>query len=212
MSAGNTPCPNRTLRALAPKLGTADATYAEPVSVRAGAVLWIASTVCFFTAEAIVAAAVPGYDYVTDYISMLGDPNSSPLAGLMNAAFIAQAITFPLGAWLVTRGTRLRNKLAVLTFATMNGLGNLLVASVHSGAGSVIHPIGASLAIAGGNLAALTGPAHRVTSAVLGGVGLLCLLLVALETPPVGLWERGSVYTIFGWQAYAAVRLLNHRS
>jgi hypothetical membrane protein len=200
------------LRALAPKLGTAYATYAESVSVRVGALLWIASTVCFFTAEAIVASAVPGYDYATDYISMLGDPNSSPRAGLMNAAFIAQAIAFPLGAWLVTRGSRLRITLAFLTFATINGLGNLLVASVHSGAGSVIHPIGASLAIAGGNLAALTGPAHRVTSVVLGGVGLLCLVLVALGTPLVGLWERGSVYTIFGWQAYAAVRLLNHRS
>jgi hypothetical membrane protein len=188
------------------------------VTVRVGALLWIAAAVGYFAAEAIAAAVLPGYSYALDYISTLGQPGSSPLAHLMNAAFVAQGVLFPAGAVLVAHRSRSRKALLFLSFAMLNGIGNLLVAAVHSGAGSSWHPVGAALAIVGGNAAVLTGAAalrpaiglrsHRAASVVLGILGLLCLLLVALGTSPVGLWERGSVYPIFIWQVFTAATLL----
>jgi hypothetical protein len=49
---------------------------------------------------------------------------------------------------------------------------------------------------------------HRAVSLVLGVVGLACLVVVASAVPPVGAWERGSVYTIYAWQTITAVAVL----
>jgi hypothetical membrane protein len=187
--------------------------------VRVGAWAWIVAALAYFLFEAIAAAAIePSYSYATDYISELGVPGRSPHAVLINAAFVTQAILFPAGALLVVRGGAATRASWFLAFAVLNGLGNLLVATVHSGAGSKWHVAGAVLAIAGGNAAVLAGSAalrragasraYRVVSVVLGILGLLCLLAVALDTShtvlPIGIWERGSVYPIFIWQTVTA--------
>lgn len=195
--------------------------YSGGVTARIGALLWIVSAVGYFVAEAIAAAALDTYGYGADYVSTLGDPQRSPHAVWMNAAFVVQALAFPVGGWLMTRAAQTRKALPFLSLAVCNGAGNLLVAAVHSGSDSPWHAAGAALALVGGNAAVLAGaevlrgelatPAYRVVSMALGMFGLLCLLAVALELSPIGAWERGSIYPIYVWQVTTAVLLLAHR-
>jgi hypothetical membrane protein len=192
-----------------------------------GALAWIVAATGYFVFEAVAAAAVePAYGYATDYISSLGVPRRSPHAVLINGAFVTQAVLFPAGAALVVRGVAARKASWFLALAVVNGLGNVLVATVHSGTESKWHVAGAILAIAGGNAAVLVGSsilrragasrAYRAVSVVLGAVGLLCLLALAVDTShavlPVGIWERGSVYSIFVWQAISAGYLVGSRA
>lgn len=147
------------------------------------------------------------YHYARDYISDLGRPDVSPHAALMNGAFLVQAVAFPVGAFFIAMT---RKMVPFLIFAVLNGIGNAVVAVVHSGAGAPAHAIGAVLAIVGGNAAIL---AHGVltrsrASLLVGGVGLATFALFALGLPPVGGWERASVYAIYGWQAATGAMLL----
>ncbi len=188
-------------------------------ALRIGAGAWIVAALGYFVAEAVAAAAVPDYSYATDYISLLGEPARSPHADLMNVAFVAQAVLFPAGAVLVVVGTGARKALPFLCFALLNGIGNGLIAVVHSGSGSLLHVAGAALAIVGGNAAILaaapilrrTGasPSLLAVSITLGALGLLCAAAVAFAVPPIGVWERASVYSIFGWQTLCALYLAN---
>ncbi|BCI54083.1 hypothetical protein NIIDNTM18_33610 [Mycolicibacterium litorale] len=179
---------------------------------RAAATAWILGAAAYLTAEALAAAAYrPSYSYVDDYISDLGVPGR-PLAALMNAAFMVQGGLLLVGAVLAT-GLRCR---LLVTFAAANAVGNLLVATVHAGDGA-IHLVGAALAIAGGNAAALAGVSlhpgrrYRLICRLLGGAGLVSLaVLVAqawagVEVAPAPVWERASVYPILAWQVCAAV-------
>lgn len=177
------------------------------MGTRAGAVAWIASAVGYVVVETVAAAAIPGYDYARDYISDLGRPDISPRAALMNAAFVAQAVAFPLGAFLVARP---RKAVPFKVFALANGVGNLLVATVHSGTGAPAHAVGAALAVVGGNAAILAfGVAQRSRASVVAGVvGLLTFGLFALGVHPVGAWERASVYAIYLWQAVGGVLII----
>jgi hypothetical membrane protein len=185
------------------------------VTARVGALLWIIAAVAYFVIEAVAAAALTDYRYLTDYVSTLGIPGVSPDAQLMNCAFLTQGVAFPLGALLVVRGTRARKSLPFLALTMVNGVGNLVVAAVHSGAGSVLHVLAAGFAITSGNAAVLVGSAmfrrpgvHFVSSMALGVLGLSCAVALAAGATPVGLWERGSVYPIFIWQACTACCLL----
>jgi hypothetical membrane protein len=178
------------------------------VRTRIGAIAWIASALCYVAIEAAAAAAMgPGYEYARDYVSDLGRPGVSPHAALMNGAFVVQAIAFPLGAVLLLRA---RKALWVLGFAVLNGVGNVLVAVVHSGSGAPAHAVGAVLAVVGGNAAILAYgvAAGSRTSLVVGVVGLVAFGIFAAGVPPVGAWERVSVYAIYGWQAVTGLLLL----
>lgn len=179
---------------------------------RPAATAWIVGAAAYLTAEALAAAAYrPDYSYVGDYISDLGVPGQ-PLAWLMNAGFVAQGGLFLLGALLVAG---LRRRLLV-AFAAANGIGNLLVATVHAGGGG-LHLVGAALAIVGGNAAAIAGASlhpgvrYRRNSRLLGGAGLVSVAvltaqaLAGFEVLPAPVWERASVYSILAWQVYAAV-------
>lgn len=196
-------------------------TFWNTVSAKGGlaALLWLLAAAGYLAAEASAAVALPGYRYGTDYISTLGDPTVSPQASLMNAAFAFQGVCFAVAAALfATAAPRSRNRLWFLVFAGANGIGNVLIAVVHSGQGNPWHVIGAVLAIVGGNTAALAGSgllastAYRATSITLGASGLLCLLAVGVGANPVGLWERGSVYPIFAWQILTALVLLRRQA
>jgi hypothetical membrane protein len=196
-------------------------TVRNTVSAKYGlaALLWLLGAAAYFAAEAFAVTALPGYGYGADYISTLGDPAVSPRAPLMNAAFALQGVCFAVAAALITtQAPRSRNRLWLLVFAIGNGIGNVLIAVVHSGQGNPWHVVGAVLAIAGGNGAALAGPAlltstpYRVASIALGALGLLCLLIVGIGAGQVGVWERGSVYPIFAWQILTAVMLLRRQT
>ncbi|KUI23049.1 hypothetical protein AU195_17380 [Mycobacterium sp. IS-1496] len=182
---------------------------------RAAATAWILGATAYLTAEAVTASAYrPSYSYAHDYISDLGVPGQ-PLAALMNAGFAVQGVLFLLGA-VLAGGSRHRTLTAC---AAANAVGNILVGTVPAGGGA-LHLVGATLAIVGGNAAALagaslfTGLAYRLTSCVLGGVGLLSLTVLAVhawtgvEVLPAPVWERASVYPILTWQVCAALAML----
>ncbi|WP_319451823.1 MULTISPECIES: DUF998 domain-containing protein [unclassified Mycobacterium] len=188
-------------------------------AVAAGATLWVVAAVWYFVAEAIAAAALPGYDYVVDYVSVLGAPYVSPRAALMNAAFVVQGLFFPAAAMLVMSRTGVRKSLPFLVFATLTGVGNVLVGVIPAGIGSDWHLAGAVLAIAGGSAAILTGTlvlwreiastTYMLASVALGATGLFSGTMLAVHALPIGLWERGGIYPILVWQtltAYAVCR------
>jgi hypothetical membrane protein len=185
---------------------------------RAAAAAWITGAVVYLSVEAAAAAAFrPGYHYAHNFISDLGVPGQ-PLATPMNVAFGVQGAMFLVGAVAAQR----RRAPLLVSFAAANAVGNLLVATVHAGAGP-LHVVGATLAIVGGNAAAIAGAGlrdgrgYRLTSRVLGTVGLLSTAaLVAqawsgIEVLPAPVWERAAVYPIFAWQLFAAAALLPAR-
>jgi hypothetical membrane protein len=194
---------------------------------KTGAMLWIVSAVGYFLFEAIAAVGfAQSYSYADDYISTLGVPGLSPLAPLMNAAFVMQALLFPAGAALLVASGRAPKAWVLLALTVPIAVGNVLVATVHSGpplgGGADWHGVGAFFAIAGGNAAALAGSsalrragasrAYRLASIALAVLGFACL--VALQFPaahaaiPVGAWERGAVYAVYAWQTVTGVYLL----
>jgi hypothetical membrane protein len=196
------------------------------------AACWLGAGIGYLVAEAVVAAAFrPEYSYVHDYISDLGRAIDSPLSPLMNFAFCLQGTGFLAGAVFAGRASGGRNLGLFVTLATANALGNILVGAFHSGSlaeadGTVwVHRAGAVLAIVAGNCAILAGSRilrnagaarwYRGTSVGLAVVGLLSLaILVAVSTAgallvlPEAVWERGSVYSIVGWQMFTAGYLL----
>lgn len=194
-----------------------------------GGVLWIAAALGFFLCEAIAAAAIPAYSYANNYISVLGVPAWSPRAVLMHIAFYVQAILFLAGAVLVVRGVQAGKAVLFLGLAATNAIGNILVGTVHTapaaGDGFDWHFLGAMLAIVGGNAAILAGSAvlwragglsaYRTVSVALAVLGFGCLVAIWIDKShavlPIGIWERGSVYSILIWQTYTGVYLITRR-
>ena len=189
------------------------------MTARAGALLWIASAVCYFVAEAVAAAALDTYGYATDYVSTLGDPQRSPHAAVMNAAFVTQALAFPA-----------RRVAGVPGRAQRAGPGCSCRSRCAMASAICLSPSCTADRVRRCTVSARLWPSsaetrrcwpdhrsfgrhspHRRTALVsiaLGVFGLLCLLAVAYELPPIGAWERGSVYAIYAWQVVTAVLLL----
>lgn len=197
-----------------------------------GAALWIVAAIGYLVLEAIAAAAFgPAYSYTRNYISDLGLPSGtlvhghpiySPRAYLMHGAFYLQGILFFLGASLIVGVPDNRRARGFLGAVATNAVGNIVVGSVHSG---TAHVAGAVLAIVGGNAANLLGAGvigplagwrrYRGLSKAIAALGLLCWAMLTINSAtattfllPDGAWERGSVYTITGWQLLTAACLL----
>ncbi|BCZ22170.1 DUF998 domain-containing protein [Mycobacterium senriense] len=197
-----------------------------------GAALWVVAAVSYLVLEAIAAGAFePAYSYARDYISDLGLPGGtlvhgrpiySPRAYLMHAAFYLQGILFLLGASLIVGVPDNRRARLFLGAVATNAVGNIVIGTVHGGA---VHVAGAVLAIAGGNAAILLGSGvigplaawrrYRGLSKAIAALGLLCLAMLMIKSAtattfllPDGAWERGSVYSITGWQLLTAACLL----
>ncbi|GAA1311862.1 DUF998 domain-containing protein [Saccharothrix xinjiangensis] len=207
------------------------------------AVLWASGGAWYLVSEAVAASAFPGYDYAHDYISDLGavrvDPLDerlvdSPLAEVMNLGFLHQGLFFLLGAVFAARALPAgRWRSVFLALAVVHAVGNGLVATFHSGqqatgAVAALHPVGAVMAILGGNLATLAAAlllrGHaaarfaRIAGFALATIGIASLLGLGLNTAsgaPVlfddGAWERGSVYAITTWQLVAAMAVFTTR-
>jgi hypothetical membrane protein len=201
------------------------------------AVLWALGSAWYLISEAVAASALPNYSYAHDYISDLGVVRegplderltASPLAEVMNLGFLHQGLLFLLGAVFVARALPAgRVRSAFLALAVVHAVGNGLVATFHSGqqaagdGAAVLHPIGAVMAILGGNLAtvaaALLLRRHAVarytciTCFALAGIGITSLLALGLNTAfgttvlfDDATWERASVYAITTWQLVTA--------
>ena len=197
--------------------------------------LWLLAGLLYLTSEAIAASAFAGYSYAKDYISDLGVPYTladgtvSPLAWLMNfGGFILDALLYGAAAVVAVSARRPRHRavMAFLVLAMIHTAGSILVGTVHSGPREIaagthhIHVIGAAMAIIGGNAASIVASrlaapgAYRRTSLTLGLFGLASLVTLEINrlsgTPilPEGLLERGSVYTITGWEILTGLTLL----
>ena len=190
-------------------------------------VVWVAGAASYLAAEAVAASGYQGYSYVEDYISDLGVPQGTTgtvgghVATVMNLGFVANGAAFLVAALLVTRAGPGRGHVPFVGLAAVHAVGNLLVAAVHSGGeDTVLHTLGAGLAIVGGNLAvAVAGLAattlgvprwYGAASTAAGVLGLVALtvLVVGPDGVPVGVAERSSVYTIIGWQLGTGAALL----
>jgi hypothetical protein len=200
-------------------------------ALTAAAVLWISAAVVFIAFEAVAAAAVPSYSYVAQYISVLGVPEWSPRASLMNSAFYLQAVLFLTGAVAAVHalGGQWRGAIFLL-LTTINAVGNVLVGFVHgfsplwNDGYDWLHRLGAFMAICGGNGAVIVGSAvvahavslrwYRPIGVLIGATGLATAALLqtydiwARDFVHIGLVERGSVYTIMIWQIFTGVVLL----
>lgn len=206
------------------------------------AALWIVAGIGYVILEAIAASGFRHhYSYAHNFISDLGVTRpgifqgrtiDSPLAYLMNTAFYLQGTLFLVGAVLVVEAFQIHRAGLFLTLATTNAVGNILVATVHTGplaqanGTTWLHDAGALLAIVGGNAAILAAspiirnvngpPWYRGVSAGLAVLGLLSFMMLVIESniaarniQLAGLWERCSVYTIIAWQMLTAACLLS---
>lgn len=167
----------------------------------------------YLVLEAVAAAAWhdPPYRYTFNYISDLGAAGS-PLAVVMNVAFLVQGTGFLVVGLVVAAHVRGPRRLLVAALASAHAVGNVLVAAFPSSSGSGFHLAGAVLAIAGGNLAAIAVGARWL--AVLPAIGLVSVLLLGrIGAGEIdGLWERGGVYSITAWEiAFGAVLLVRSR-
>jgi hypothetical membrane protein len=195
------------------------------------AALWLTAALVFFISEAIAAASIAApysYSYASDYISQLGNPGWTPRAVVMNVGLYVQGVLFLIGAVMARASATGRRRLFVV-LAALYALGIILVATVPSGVGApasnlgVLHWLGALLAIFGGNAAIVAGSSvvaglvevrwYRKASVVLAILGFVSFLILSQPAarPSLGIWERGSVYSIMLWQILSAVLLLARR-
>jgi hypothetical protein len=185
-------------------------------SLRAAASIWLLGASVYLVCEAVAAAGAPGYSYVGDYISSLGG------SAVMNlGAFVAHGALFLLGAVVATRGAACGR--GFVAAAAVNAAGNVVIAVFPSGepASAPWHGVGAAMAILGGNVAVILAgraalrsgapPSYGWISLAIGAFGLLCVSALVLGGSPAGLIERGSVYSIVGWELYTAVVILAGR-
>ncbi|WP_052460638.1 DUF998 domain-containing protein [Microbacterium gorillae] len=199
--------------------------------------LWVIGPAWYVLCEAIAAAAFPGYNYATFYISDLGVPTFGDFQGrdlhsqvpaVMDAGFIGVGLFFLLGALLLL--PRLTNRRAATWFsiiAVIHTAGITFVGLVPGSPENValglitIHVLGATAAIVAGNAAAIVSTAalhglglpawHRRSGPILGALGLAGSVLLTLHFwLPDGVWERGAVYPFMIWQFITGILLIRN--
>ncbi|MCX5480040.1 DUF998 domain-containing protein [Kaistia geumhonensis] len=215
-------------------------TVAADWAARMAALCWLGTAFSYFIPETIAALAFRGYSFSTHMISDLGIPYptvidgrsiDSPLASVMNAGFVVQALFFASAAVIVGRALPRRGPAyaVFLGAALADALGLVLIALFHSGTreiadGTIIwHMVGASLSILGGNIVAISSGfalaplgmprVYRPAGIVLGlfGIGSILFLVAGPGWFPAGAVERASVYTITVWELMTAAFLLSRR-
>lgn len=185
----------------------------------------------YFIAECIAAIAwATPYSWSRNYISDLGVPEClnngqldrivcSPLHGVMNAGFIAQAIIVIIVTICLVHLLSKRWSYLVACIAVVYSIGLLMVGlfpgSVAENLGGdstrmMLHGIGALLAIVGGNLLVLVTalgvrtkfPDYALVSFLLGIVGIMATLLFAMQIDlglGIGTMERIAVNPVALW-------------
>ncbi|MBZ9937815.1 DUF998 domain-containing protein [Mesorhizobium sp. BR1-1-16] len=209
-------------------------------AARAAAFCWLGTALAYFIAETIAARAFRGYSFTTHMISDLGIPYptvingrsiDSPLAVVMNAGFVVQALLYASAALVIGRALPKRGAAyaVFLGAALADALGLVLIAVFHSGTreiadGTIVwHLVGASLSIVGGNLVAMSSGFalaplgmprfYRPAGIALGlfGISSIAFLITGPAWFPLGAVERASVYTITAWELMTAALLLGRQ-
>jgi hypothetical membrane protein len=173
----------------------------------AAGAFWIAAAVVYLVAEAVTAAAFPGYSYATNYISDLGVPEvgtfqgraiDSPLHAVMNVGFVASGLLFLAAAVIAVRASASGPRRTFIVLSVIYAVGISLVGLFHGSQESAdnglaaLHVGGAGMAIIGGNLAVITagigarrsvgGSFYTPVSVSLGVVGLVSLVMLQIDS------------------------------
>lgn len=189
-----------------------------------GAILFMLASSVYLIAEAISAQAWtnPEYSYSFHYISDLGVSKRlliddgrevySPLAGVMNTGFILYGILSAGSYIAVLPLIKDKAKWSVLSFALIQGVGNVLVGLFPGETYDYasMHIIGAAMAIVGGNCTLLLmgiylklkkqGYIVKAIALLLGNFGLIMLVTFLLTNADhSAVFERLSVYTMTAW-------------
>lgn len=197
-----------------------------------GAILFIAASTVYLSAEAIAAQAwsTPEYRYSFHYISDLGVSKRlmidgrevfSPLAVVMNTGFVLYGILSASSYIAVLPMVKNKAKWLIIIFALIQGTGNMLVGLFpgESYDYASTHIIGAGMSIIGGNITLILiglflqikTQSHwtKVSAMLLGILGLIALTtMLTNDFGYPAVFERLSVYTMTLWNLLFGVWLI----
>lgn len=186
-------------------------------------IVFLIGSLYYVIAEAISAFAFNDTlinTYLFHTISELGIPNAnSPLAFLMNSAFILIGLAYIFGNFYKFKEFLVKNKVIFYILTLIAAIGVIIVALIHAGnpitAG--YHSLGAIMAILGGNLMLLVvsrsmdkfGTYQKVTL-ILAIIGILAFLMMFFNMGShyMPVFERISVYPLTIWSFITGVYIL----
>lgn len=186
-------------------------------------IVFLIGSLYYVIAEAISAFAFNDTlinTYLFHTISELGIPNAnSPLAFLMNSAFILIGLAYIFGNFYKFKEFLVKNKVIFYILTLIAAIGVIIVALIHAGnpitAG--YHSLGAIMAILGGNLMLLVvsrsmdkfGTYQKVTL-ILAIIGILAFLMMFFNMGSLYMpvFERISVYPLTIWSFITGVYIL----
>ena len=186
-------------------------------------IVFIFGSLYYLLAEAISAFSFNDLltnTYLFHTISELGIPNAnSPLAFLMNSAFIIIGLTFLFGNFYKFKELIIKNKIVFYILTIVAAVGVIIVAMIHAGnpVTDGYHSLGAIMAILGGNLLLIIVSrsmdkfeSYQKITLALGIIGLIAfwIMFFNMQSLYMPIFERLSVYTLIIWSFISGVYLL----
>ena len=186
-------------------------------------IVFILGSLYYLLAEAISAFSFNDLltnTYLFHTISELGIPNiNSPLAFLMNSAFVIIGLTFIFGNFYKLKDFIIKNKVIFYILTIVSAIGVIIVAMIHAGnpVTDGYHSLGAIMAILGGNLLLIIVSrsmdkfeSYQKITLALGIIGLITfwIMFFNIESLYMPIFERLSVYTLIIWSFISGVYLL----
>ena len=188
-------------------------------------IVFILGSLYYLLAEAISAFSFNDLltnTYLFHTISELGIPNiNSPLAFLMNSAFVIIGLTFIFGNFYKFKDFIIKNKVVFYILTVVAAIGVIIVALIHAGnpVTDGYHSLGAIMAILGGNLLLIIisrsmdkFETYQKITLALGIIGLIAfwVMFFNMESLYMPIFERLSVYTLIIWSFISGVYLLRN--
>ena len=188
-------------------------------------IVFILGSLYYLLAEAISAFSFNDLlvnTYLFHTISELGIPNiNSPLAFLMNSAFVIIGLTFIFGNFYKLKDFIIKNKVIFYILTIVSAIGVIIVAMIHAGnpVTDGYHSLGAIMAILGGNLLLIIisrsmdkFETYQKVTLALGIIGLIAfwVMFFNMESIYMPIFERLSVYTLIIWSFISGVYLLRN--
>ena len=186
-------------------------------------IVFILGSLYYLLAEAISAFSFNDLltnTYLFHTISELGIPNAnSPLAFLMNSAFVIIGLTFLFGNFYKFKELIIKNKVVFYILTIVAAVGVIIVAMIHAGnpVTDGYHSLGAIMAILGGNLLLIIisrsmdkFESYQKITLALGIIGLIAfwIMFFNMQSLYMPIFERLSVYTLIIWSFISGVYLL----
>ena len=187
-------------------------------------IVFILGSLYYLLAEAISAFSfndLLNNTYLFHTISELGIPNiNSPLAFLMNSAFVIIGLTFIFGNFYKFKDFIIKNKVVFYILTVVAAIGVIIVALIHAGnpVTDGYHSLGAIMAILGGNLLLIIisrsmdkFETYQKVTLALGIIGLIAFWIMFFNMGSIYMpvFERLSVYTLIIWSFISGIYLLN---